>query len=72
MTRDEIIAAGIQFDAGIVRLDALRAYLDDVRQGCADAVLHRTCTPSDADWNRGRAAACRDLITLITPQPENP
>lgn len=71
-TREQALQEHIHRDAGLVRIDALVAYLEACRASVGDALLNRNCTERDADWYRGKAAACRDLIHELTTPPENP
>ncbi len=69
-TREQVLQEAINTDAGVVRLDALVAYLESRREDCREAVRVAGQEQRVCDSIRGKHHLLTDLLTIL--KTENP
>lgn len=69
-THEQVLRDAINTDAGVVRTNALVAYLEMRREAARDAVMVRDTGEVPTEFHRGVHKLARDLLTILTT--ENP
>ena len=63
----EVLRSSVNFEQKVVRLPDLHDALAKVFDDASAALRFRGQSERDADWNRGRAGLCRELLVVLTP-----
>lgn len=71
-TARENLQSAIHREAGMVRIDALVAYLEEMREFSRRAVLAKGVEERSADWSRGSHTALGRLLSILTDNPDQP